>query len=168
MHFLKIILRNYCWVWDHRQQSNCSILNTTAATFYTFTINTLFNLTGTPAISSIYLSVTDLIVLREVLSTPWGLQVTVNRHCSLLLRLQSNRNTSGTGRFKRVSYCVFFFTAVDKELAKVWGSHLTETNLNQSSCQQDCSHLSLQIFPGARGTVQGDAATGTQAQLHKF
>lgn len=68
-HFLEIILGNCYWVWDHRASSNYYTWDTTAATFYTFTMNTLLNLRATPKISSIYISVMDLIVLREVLIT---------------------------------------------------------------------------------------------------
>lgn len=146
-HFLKIILGNYCLgVWDHRTQSNCSTWNTTAATFYTLTINTLLNLTATPEISSIHISVMDLTVLREVLiiaehslgdsrSQPTGTAV-LSYSCKPTGTLQAQGDSN-------VSYCVFSLTVVDKELAKDWGSLLTETNINLSYCQQDCSHLSL-------------------------
>lgn len=33
LHFIKIILRNYYWVWDHREQTHCYMWNTAAATF---------------------------------------------------------------------------------------------------------------------------------------
>lgn len=77
----------------------------------------------------------ETVVVREVLIAAEflirGLQVTANRYTAFSYGCKPTQTLQATGRFKRVSYCVFFLIIVDTEL-KAWGSQSTETDINLS------------------------------------